>query len=508
MTKIKVLFVSLLLVFGLGVTVPGALAQETMTATTQSYTLRPNSNADAFSPITLSIPAGGIIDVGEVFTVTYSLPIVGADKIGTASAPAGDFCISTNAFCANVTVSALGRTLTLAYTGAAGLDMGVDDTIEIYGVRVMTYGFAGTSITGQVLASRTTPDTITFENGTNVVTTVVGSVSSISTVLVTPLPSASTYPFTEETCFAIPNVTTPATITMTIAENWPGAWTSKADEKALAPYLATNGSDISVVVTGIPAGVTVTPAAPVDFAGSAVWGSFTPTSYTGKVANDTVTFDFPLTSTISSEAESATFVFTVTSTGPIATNSPDMYIGVQLNPLSSVSGAYPAFTYPSLSLPDEKGTPIDAITFVDCTTQLLFPYVTNYNGGAALGALGNWDTAIEVANASTIPSSFPISTPPQNGTCTFYFYNAGTAPTYTAPSAAATAIPPYITPFILSGGNYSFMLSSVAPGLSGGYAWANCGFLYGAGYAELVDNANGLGNWQVMAGYLADPKKK
>jgi hypothetical protein len=48
------------------------------------------------------------------------------------------------------------------------------------------------------------------------------------------------------------------------------------------------------------------------------------------------------------------------------------------------------------------------------------------------------------------------------------------------------------------------MLSgTTAKGLGGGYAIAVCNFLNGTGYAEVVDNANGLGNWGVMGSYLA-----
>jgi hypothetical protein len=96
-----------------------------------------------------------------------------------------------------------------------------------------------------------------------------------------------------------------------------------------------------------------------------------------------------------------------------------------------------------------------------------------------------------------------LYTLPQNGSCTFSFYSAGTSTTV-GTAAEATPIT-FTTPVVLSGGNYAFMLSGTpAHGLTGGYAVAVCNFLNGAGYAEMVDNANGLGNWQVMAGYLAE----
>lgn len=63
-----------------------------------------------------------------------------------------------------------------------------------------------------------------------------------------------------------------------------------------------------------------------------------------------------------------------------------------------------------------------------------------------------------------------------------------------------------------SGGIGTFFLSDTPPpggtgtsakGVPGGYAIAVCNFLNGTGYAQIVDNANGLGNWGVMGSYLA-----
>jgi hypothetical protein len=183
-----------------------------------------------------------------------------------------------------------------------------------------------------------------------------------------------------------------------------------------------------------------------------------------------------------------------------------MAISVQLAPPpSTTSPVYPAFSYPVFGLAEETpGTPIPEEVFIDCITPLLFPYITDaYTPG--VGPLGSWDTAMEVANMTSVP--FPTTsglyTLPQNGACTFSFYSAGTSTTV---GTAKEAVPvTWTTPVILSGGNYAFMLSATpAAGLTGGYAVAVCDFLNGGGYAELVDNANGLGNWQVMAGYLAE----
>jgi hypothetical protein len=126
--------------------------------------------------------------------------------------------------------------------------------------------------------------------------------------------------------------------------------------------------------------------------------------------------------------------------------------------------------------------------------------VTNYYGAAS--PLASWDTAIAVSDTTSDPfTGVPPHAAPQAGTCTFYFYSAGTGGSVGAPTEATPVT--YLTPVINSGGTWAFMMSSTKAAGTSGYAIASCGFLNGYGYAELVDNANGLGNWQVMAGYLA-----
>ena len=500
MTKRNLLLVSLLLVFGLGVTVPSALAQAVLTATTTVYTLRANSDAEAVGPIYLNWVSGaGNISAGQTFNVIYSQPIVGAAGVGGSTGPVADFCISTAPVaCTALTVTASGDTLTLTSPSAVtgGFAKG---TIEMYGVRINTSAVSpGASINATVYTSVSSTAPFTFSNGTNSISTIVGVVASTTALTV----SGPSSPGSTLACYAIsPGLPW----SVKIAENWAGAWTSESDELSLAPYLVTNGSEISIIVTGIPLGVTVTPSAPVDVHGTQTWGTL-PAAYTGAVFNDSNTFDFILLATNRTTPvapESATFTFTLTSTGPLAPDNPPMAVSVQLNPApSSVSPVYPAFSYPVIGLAEEKpGIPISEVLFVDCTTPLIYPYVTNYKG---VGALGNWDTGIEVANMTSVP--FPTTsnlyTVPINGSCTFYIYNAGTSTTV-GTAVEATPIT-FTTPVVNSGGTYAFMLSGTkAAGLTGGYAIAVCNFLNGAGYAEVVDNANGLGNWQVMASYLA-----
>lgn len=529
MTKRNVLLVSLLLVFGLGVMAPAALAQAptegygtVINVAPSLYTLRPNSIGDAVGPVFLNFSSGyGTIAGGEVFNITYSQPIVGASGISklAGATAAAEFCDDTHAtglvgtFCSAMTFSASGNTLTLT-NGTAPIPGWTTGYITIWGVRVSTVGVVpGSFVTATVGAALNQSYPISFSTqGATVATPV--NVGLVANTSIGGTVSATSTPTSILTCIGTGGSETSFTVSVT--EQWAGAWTALSDELVLAPYaptgtnLVTNGSIISITLSGIPLGVTVTPLAPANDpgAGSQVWGTFTPTSYTGAMANDTVTFEFPLTSTRRQEVEGADFVFDVVTSGPIASNNPPLTASVTLNPMTPTSKVeYPAFTYPNGSLAEEPNYPLAGVTFIGCQTYLLYPYVTNYIGGSGAGAIGNWDTALEVANTTSDPFGpgdpslylFEGGATPQDGSCTFYVYHAGTGSR--AKPGEATPIT-FTTPVVLSGGTWSFMLSTTpAAGLLGGYAIANCNFSNAVGYAETVDNA-GLGDWGVIGSYL------
>jgi hypothetical protein len=118
-------------------------------------------------------------------------------------------------------------------------------------------------------------------------------------------------------------------------------------------------------------------------------------------------------------------------------------------------------------------------TFTQCTTSLLFPFVTNQLG---------FDTGIAVSNTSTDPFGSNGATP-QAGTCTLYFYGAG-APT---PNSVAT-------PSVPSATVYTNTISALAPGFQG-YLIASCNFQFAHGFAFIED---GLGTGAgITMGYLA-----
>ena len=114
---------------------------------------------------------------------------------------------------------------------------------------------------------------------------------------------------------------------------------------------------------------------------------------------------------------------------------------------------------------------------VQCTTQLLFPYITNQHG---------FDTGMALMNTT----SDPFGTKPQAGTCTLNFYGQN-------------APPQYVTGSIPSGNNasptvYSFLASSIAPSFEW-YMIAVCNFQLAHGTGIITD----LGAQRLAYGYQA-----
>jgi hypothetical protein len=526
MTKRNVLLASLLLVLGLGIMAPFASAQVEGNGTVFNvspslYTLRPNSIGDAGGQVYIDMTAGfGTIAGGETFTITFSKPIVGAS--GIKYAPTSEFCSDgTTAltggsagpgFCENMTFSAAGNVLTFT-NGTAPLNgWTIGEYVVIWGLRFDTVGVPpGTFITATVGAvlNQNYPISFGLPGVTQSQTPVnIGQVAitaaggSVYASIAAPYFATSVL-----TCFG----TNGSDFTINVQEQWAGAWTSLTDELTLAPYaptaggLATNGSDISITFSGIPLGVTVAPlSGPVTTSGTVNWGTYSPLSYTGMKANDSVTFDFPIATTLRPEVEAANFNFQIYTSGPITLQNPPMTASVTLNPMTpNVPVLYPAFTYPNGPLLEEPLYPLTVVDFIGCQTNLLFPYVTNYDTGTSGGALGNWDTGIVVSNTSSDPYTPDFGGAyPTAGTCAFSVY-ASTSGSLT-PSADAAPVATFNTLPVYTGGIQSFMLSqTTAKGLAGGYAIAVCNFLNGTGYALVADNANGLGNWGVMGTYLA-----
>jgi len=143
-------------------------------------------------------------------------------------------------------------------------------------------------------------------------------------------------------------------------------------------------------------------------------------------------------------------------------------------PFSASAGAAASST---LTVPRfaDTSTAKNLIVINVCTTNLLFPFLTNLSGSG-------FDTGIAIANTSTDP----FGTSPQSGACVLNWYQGATNP------------PTTNTGSIASGTVYTTLVSSAAPGFSG-YMIAQCNFQYAHGFAFISD----IGARNIAMGYLA-----
>jgi hypothetical protein len=119
-----------------------------------------------------------------------------------------------------------------------------------------------------------------------------------------------------------------------------------------------------------------------------------------------------------------------------------------------------------------------------CSTNILFPFLTNQVG---------FDSGVAIANTSTDP----FGTAPQSGACKMNYYGETTGGG-AAPAAQTSAVIPSgktLTATLSSGGNYGV---AATPGFQG-YVIAQCAFQYGHGFAYISD----VGANRIAEAYLA-----
>jgi hypothetical protein len=126
----------------------------------------------------------------------------------------------------------------------------------------------------------------------------------------------------------------------------------------------------------------------------------------------------------------------------------------------------------------DYSTAQSTFTIIQCTTSLLFPFVTNQAG---------FDTGVAIANTT----SDPFGTKPQAGTCALYWYGQNAPPMFTTPSIPSgnNIAPP---------GNWAFQASMIAPNFEG-YMIAVCNFQLAHGTGIITD----LGAQRLAYGYQA-----
>ena len=141
-------------------------------------------------------------------------------------------------------------------------------------------------------------------------------------------------------------------------------------------------------------------------------------------------------------------------------------VSASFAPLSSVVTASVNAVIPRFAA---SGSAIEVIRIEDCSTTLLFPFVTNQAG---------YDTGIVISNTS----QDAFGTTEHAGACTIRFYGS-----MMGGGAAPDA---YASDSIAAGEQVLVQLSSEAPGFQG-YLMARCRFQFAHGLAFLTNGANG-----------------
>jgi hypothetical protein len=287
-----------------------------------------------------------------------------------------------------------------------------------------------------------------------------------------------------------------------INENFAQAFKAVGDEANSVPGTTATPTPIStrikVSLASVPAGVTVLLPLSVTSSTGAPAATLTwVTSDTGTTAATTdsnTNVPAPLNATLravalTGGAGSVTYsvttdnlavldkfdigVYIVTSNNGVTSSSTPFTMSASLAPVGSAT-AVPNFVVGAST------TTTTMNTFSQCSTSLLFPFVTNQLG---------FDTGIAISNTSTDPFGTKNGASAQAGTCSLNFYGAG------APSPANVT-----TPNVPSGTTYTQVLSGVAAGFQG-YMIAQCNFQFAHGFAFIT---NGVGvNGGLSQGYLA-----
>lgn len=161
-----------------------------------------------------------------------------------------------------------------------------------------------------------------------------------------------------------------------------------------------------------------------------------------------------------------------------------LQISASFAPLSTV-------TQSSLEAPEPRfvdtGANRSIFTLARCTTNLLFPFVTNQGG---------FDTGIAISNTTRDDKG----TVAQAGACTLYYFGSttggGAAPPQQTSNVVASGAQ---LVFTLSGGNAAATIAAT-PGFQG-YMMALCQFQFAHGFAFITDGFGGVPS--IAEGYLA-----
>lgn len=466
-----------------------------------------NGAAEVMGDVSLTVsasPAPTGIAIDDQITITYSqsaiTPTQAAINVASvgnvATLPNGIVVTATAGFPAfsvtvNSNVPSIGGTVTIRFT-AAGAPAATTDTIIVAGVRSSVVGRAVSSI---------------------VITQFTGAPSGASNFIVT---SAPTVAFVVDNFSIIANtlggripICQPSgSGSFTVKEESLTTWVQYVTVgTAIAPTtgrsvppLSAGGnanSQVHWVINGLPTGVTVYwPTSidsneDIDSVTAGLQVSTLALASQSSTGNDAIyTFTTPSQAASDNTVETYTFNFTFTSSG----TTPGTIVVTSVTPPGSATTLqvqeYPPDVSPFAALPrfaDPLRTAIDFTSFVDCVTNLLFPWV------GSLPDFG-FDTGIAIANTGYDVGAITPPTLGDEGVIRLYFYpqTFGAAPV--APTPLTTAV-------IVPGDTFAAPFSTVAASKFG-YMIAVCEFRFAHGFAYITQGTIG-GTLDTAQGYLA-----
>jgi hypothetical protein len=346
------------------------------------------------------------------------------------------------------------------------------DTLTIAGVRVnasdiLTDGAQITTVMSGVSSAPAT-NPITFTDPVRTVATLVNPELDVD--------------FTN----AVLNIATcnpgnPDILEVEITENYPGALATELQEEGFSGVAeADNGTQVIVIVSGVPAGVTVDPADVV------VSGALTLTEVDGgddvTSTGSPITFTYEVTSSDTSIVEDATITIALTDIGIVG--SPQIvHIEVKIGPIENDD---------IVDFIDNTQDEDDVAVISDCVTRMLAPWIL------AGGSTG-YESGIVINNTTEDNVAFGddddnlLSAVPQDGTCQLTGYPAAGG----ANVAATTANIP--------AGQTAAFLASGLTGWSGfaGYVLTVCNFTNAHGFVFLANGFGTLTGPTLAEGYLA-----
>jgi len=485
--------------------IPASAQPITFSVTSLAQTVRSEGQAETAGTVTLTFSGTSSVTIvaGSSITVSYAgAPVTSAGVVSgritstncnvssssTTASAAGDCGFTTATTPPQIVYSASGSNVIIQFNATTTINTG--DYLNIQQVRLNIASVTGalpitTAQTLNATLSGNSPTTnpITFTNSSVAVATLSSSIA------VSKGSAAS-----ETTC-AVAN----STFSVKVAEVYPAAFTSVTDETAFTPgnagppviaSPATNGSQLNVVISNVPAGfaITATTYTPSDvpLTLSLTSGTTNPVTSTGVTNSYTFSFIFNTTST--SAVENVVLNFTLGLPGGGGGPLPSSLSAQGLSsPQSLTAQAYlsPAGTtaIPRFTQLNYPATPVVIGAVSDCVTNLLWPFHQATNG---------YDTSYAIANTSLNGVAFSGgATPSGTGTtCTLVLWTTDFA-------GNATGTQTIHTPAIPAGGVYSFSSASGAvtsPGATvfngqAGYVIGVCAFLDAHAYA-LVTNGN------------------